>query len=269
MNNIFAKISFDGSNFKGFQSQPDGKTVQDYIEKALSDLYNQKISINGSGRTDAGVHSLGMGINFHIPNTPQIPLQNLEKAANDKLPDSVFISDLKYVPDNFHARYSTAGKAYAYIINHEIQTPFNTPYSLFVPEFKEFRKVRKALKFLEGEHDFSAFTVKSRNYKNTVRRIYKVELIEFGDYSVILLIGNGFMYKMLRSIMGSVLKIGIGKNDSDSIKILLESHDRKLGEKTAEAKALFLLETFYDHRKMSYFDIESNIKKLPLVNNEN
>lgn len=258
MNYYFMEIAFDGSDFSGWQSQPNKKGVQDAIQDKLSSLYKTKISINGSSRTDAGVHSLGLGASFAAPLKPFIPLKNIKHFLNNSLADKIYINSIKEVSEDFHARYSSVGKTYSYLINIATESnPFLNKYTVHLPRFQNFCEVRKALKFIEGEHDFKSFTVKQikNNITDTVRTIYKADLIEFDNILSINFTGNGFLYKMIRSLMGSIIDIGTNVRTSQEILRLFEVKNRSEASRTAQAKALFLRKVFYEKEELENYQI--------------
>ncbi len=264
MNYYFIEIAFDGSDFSGWQSQPNKSAVQDAIQYQLSNLYKTKISVNGSSRTDAGVHSLGLGASFATPIKPYIPLKNIKHFLNNAFSNKIYINHVKEVSEDFHARYSSLGKTYSYLINIGKDTnPFLSKYSIHLPKFQNLCEVRKALKYIEGEHDFKSFTVKQlkNNITDTVRTIYKVDLIEFDNMLSINFTGNGFLYKMIRSLMGSIIDIGTDLLTSQEILRLFEIKNRSEASRTAPPHALFLRKVFYDKKEME----DHKITKLPFL----
>ncbi len=264
MTNYKLNISYNGNEFEGWQSQPNKNTIQDKIIEVLEDLYQSNISLNGSGRTDAKVHAKGMVANFQInEKMPKIPPDNIKNILNSKLPKSIRINSNKIVDNDFHARFSALGKTYSYVISkHKKFNPFLEQFVWHIPEFDNICEVRKALQYLEGEHDFSSFTVKRSNIDNAIRTIYKTDIVEFNDFICINFSGNGFLYKMIRSIMGSIKNIGIQKQNAEFIKDILDKKNRSYGEKTAPPNGLFLMEVYYNNKN----DWQSfELKNLPFL----
>lgn len=253
---FFLGISFDGTDYNGWQSQPHGNTIQQTLEKTLTGLFaDQSIKVQGSGRTDAGVHALDMGVTFSAPPSPYISDDQVMKALNNLLPSSIRINHLKIVPDEFHARFSAQGKAYTYVINTGKTTPFSCRYSWHLYGFNQLGNVRKAADHLQGKHDFAAFTVRKRQREDTVRIIYRIDTQEFGPFLCITFIGNGFLYKMVRSIVGALAKIGTGRIAVADIERILDSKDRSEGEPTCPPHGLFLVRVFYEENDWENFAI--------------
>lgn len=260
---IFFTVSYDGTDYAGWQFQPDNISVQQYIESKLEELYvNQPIRIHASGRTDSGVHSIGQTVTFDTPEFPHIPVENLQLALNNVLPSSIRIEDIKVADDpNFHARYSAKGKAYTYIINTSDETPFKTRYSWHQPNCNRLCEMRKSAEILIGEHDFSAFTTNRKKVGNAVRTIHDIDIKEFDDYIAITCYGSGFLYKMVRNIAGLLAEVGSGKIDKNFTKEILESKNRSLGPKSAPPNGLFLMKVFYNEDDWKKF----KVTKIPFI----
>jgi len=260
---IFFKVSYDGTDYAGWQIQPDNISIQQLIESKLEQLYvNQPVRIHASGRTDSGVHAVAQTVTFDSPDCPHIPPENLQTALNNVLPDAIRIKDAKLAdtPD-FHARYSAKGKAYTYIINRGEKTPFNARYSWQQPQCKDICEIRKVAAILKGEHDFSAFTTSRKKIDNAIRTIYKIDIREFDDFLAITCVGSGFLYKMVRNIAGLLAIAGNGGVDTEFANKLLKSRDRSLAPQSAPPNGLFLMEVFYDDREWQNFALA----KLPFI----
>jgi tRNA pseudouridine38-40 synthase len=254
--NFFMEVSFDGTDYLGWQSQPHGNTVQQALEKTLTKLFaNQTIKVHSSGRTDAGVHALGMGVTFETPGSPYIPDDKIMSALNNLLPSTIRIQSIRYAEKAFHARFSALGKAYTYIINTGAETPFNARYCWKRRQFKHIDDLCKAARILEGEHDFSAFTVRRKHYDSAVRKIYKIDIREFDNLLCITFIGNGFLYKMVRSMVGALEKVGTGRIKPDDIQRILDSKDRAQSEPTCPGHGLFLMKVFYEENEWQEFSL--------------
>lgn len=250
------EISFDGSNYGGWQVQPNRESIQETVEKVLSRLYNyQKIELIGSSRTDAGVHAINFAAAFLAPKTPAIPMAKLKNSLNMMLPSDIKIRTIKEVDLNFHARFFAAGKAYTYVIKLAGATPFSNRYS-YAPRHKmDIEAIKEATKYLVGTHDFSSFACVGNPIEDAVRTIYRIDVQTFGDYLTLTYIGSGFLYKMVRCLTGTLLAVGASKFRPDEVKTLLEAKDRTLGHTTASPGGLFLVKVFYDTDEMINFKL--------------
>ncbi|MBQ9789724.1 MAG: tRNA pseudouridine(38-40) synthase TruA [Lentisphaeria bacterium] len=250
------EISFDGSNYGGWQIQPNRESVQGTIEKVLSRLYNyQKIELVGSSRTDAGVHAINFAAAFLVPKSPAIPIGKLKNSLNMMLPSDIKIQTIKEVDLNFHARFFAVGKAYTYVIKLAGATPFSNRYS-YAPRHKiDIEAIKKATQYLVGTHDFSSFACAGNPIEDAVRTIYRIDVQTFGDYLTLTYVGSGFLYKMVRSLTGTLLAVGAGKFKAEEVKTLLEAKDRTLGHTTASAGGLFLVKVFYDADELAKFKL--------------
>jgi tRNA pseudouridine38-40 synthase len=261
MQRIFFKVAYDGTDYAGWQIQPDNVSIQQFIESRLEQLYvNQPVRIHASGRTDSGVHAVAQTVTFDPPECPHIPLENLQIALNHSLPDAIRIKETQFAdaPD-FHARYSAKGKAYTYVINRGRKTPFNAPYSWHLPDCRDICEIRKVAMILEGEHDFSAFTTSRKKIDNAVRTIYKIDIQEFDDFLTITCVGSGFLYKMVRNIAGLLTATGRGTINAEFTKEILKSKDRSIAPESAPPNGLFLMEVFYEKNAWKKFQLD----KLP------
>lgn len=257
---ILISVAYDGKEYCGWQIQSNALSVQEVLERKLSQIYGgAKIKSESSGRTDAGVHALGQAVSFLPPENSGIDIKTLYKALNRTLPESIRIREIKKVPESFHARFSADSKAYTYVINTGTPSPFTAKWSWHLHDFKKIREVRRAAKYLEGKHDFSAFTVERKKIDDAVRTIHRISVTKMGDIFCITFIGDGFLYKMVRSIVGSLAIVGLGKATPSGIKEILESLDRVEGFATAPAKGLFLMEVFYKRNEWKKF----KLKRLP------
>lgn len=263
MPRIFFKVAYDGTDYGGWQIQPDNISIQQLIESRLEQLYvNQPIRIHASGRTDAGVHAVAQSVTFDSPEAPHIPPENLQTALNNSLPGAIRIKGAKFaeIPD-FHARYSAKGKAYSYVINRGEQTPFNSRYCWYLPDCKDVCEIRKTATMLEGEHDFSAFTTSRKEIDSAVRTIYRIDIQEFDDFIAITCVGSGFLYKMVRNIAGLLAMAGNGEVNAKFAAELLAGKDRSVAPKSAPPNGLFLMEVFYEENAWKNF----KLTKLPFV----
>lgn len=245
MRNIKLTIEYDGKKFGGWQKQPTKLNIQGEIEQAIKDITGEEVELNASGRTDAGVHSLGQVANFKTNSN--IEIEKMAIAINSKLKKSIVIKKAEEVPDNFHARYSCKGKKYRYIINNSYQgTAIYRDLECHIPQKLDIEKMKKAIKYFEGEHDFKGFRASGTSSKNSIREIYKAEVIQNGERIIIELTGNGFMYNMVRIIAGTIVEVGLGKINPDQIPEIIEAKDRNKAGKTLPAHGLYLVEVYYN-----------------------
>ena len=244
MRNIKLTIEYHGKDFNGWQKQPNKLNIQGEIEKAISSITGEEIELIGSGRTDAGVHSLGQVANFKT-NT-EIPVEKLAIAINSRLKKSIVIKSAEEVDERFHSRYSVHSKKYRYIINNSFTgTAIYRELEYQFPIKLDVEKMKIAAKHFEGKHDFSGFKASGTSSKNSVRQIYIAEVFEENERVIIELTGNGFLYNMVRIIAGTLLDVGIGKINSEEIPEIIESKDRKRAGRTLPALGLYLVEVNY------------------------
>ncbi len=250
------EVSFDGTNYAGWQIQPNGVTVQQVLQNTLTRLYaGNPVNVQGSSRTDAGVHALGFAVCFTAPPGIIIQDEKIMKALNSLLPRDIKIRSIRRVADDFHPRYGARGKAYTYVINRGDITPFNGDWSWQVQISNKRAEIRQALDYLAGTHDFSAFTVNRKDIIDPVRTIHRIDIDEFGNLLCITVIGNGFLYKMVRGIIGATVSVLRGKITPERIKDILESCDRTKGEETAPPHGLFLVKVFYKENEWRDFKL--------------
>ena len=239
MKNIKLTIEFDGSNFCGWQKQPKGRTVQETIEKAIFKATNEQIEINGSSRTDSGVHAKSMVANFFTNST--IPSEKFREAINVRLPEDVSIIKSEEVAENFHARYSSKGKTYSYtIINRYERLSLGHQYLYHYRYPLDFNKMEEACKYFVGTHDFRAFMSPGSSIKTTIRTIYELYLKRDGDKIQIFITGNGFLYNMVRIIVGTLLKVGNGKIKPEEIESIIKEGNRKRAGMCVPASGLIV-----------------------------
>jgi len=250
MRNICMKVSYDGTNFNGFQTQPKDRTVQGEIEKVLNILTKEDIVIHASGRTDAGVHARGQV--FHFLTSSQIPVDRFAIAMNTRLPQDIIILEAKEMPLDFHARHNAKRKTYRYSIdNGKFPDLFGRQYRLHVPVHLNTQAMREALSYVVGTHDFTSFTSVRSVKPHHVRTIYEANLIEEGQFIHIELTGNGFTYNMVRIITGTLLKIGHNKIKPEAMRNILTGCDRSLAGPTAQAVGLMLMDVSYGEESAS------------------
>ncbi len=244
MRNIKLVIEYDGKNFNGWQKQPNKLNIQGEIERAIEEITGEKIDLIASGRTDAGVHSLGQVANFKTNST--IDIDKFPYAINSKLKKSILIKSAEEVPERFHSRYSVHSKTYRYTINNsKFGTALYRDMEYHFPIKLDENKMQEAAKYFEGEHDFKAFKASGTSSKSSVRTIYKAEVKREGERVIIELTGNGFLYNMVRIIAGTLVDVGTYKILPEDVKNIIEKKERKNAGKTLPAKGLCLVEVQY------------------------
>ncbi|EMF0258038.1 tRNA pseudouridine(38-40) synthase TruA [Enterococcus hirae] len=243
-----AIIAYDGTHFNGFQKQPNGRTVQEEMEKTLKKMANGKeITVFGSGRTDAGVHAMGQVIHFDYPE--ERPLERMRFALDTQSPEDIAVKAVEIVSDDFHARYLVKEKTYQFRVDiGKPRSPFRRHYASYFPYPLDFSKIQRALPDLIGTHDFTSFCASGSSIEDKVRTIYeaKMEVNEAGDELLFTFRGNGFLYKMIRILVGTLLKIGNGRLSEDSIPEIIAKKDRNAAGPTAHPEGLYLYEVVYD-----------------------
>jgi tRNA pseudouridine38-40 synthase len=235
------KIAYDGTNYHGFQIQPNGNSIQEIIEKVLLKISSEKISITGSGRTDAGVHANGQVAHFDYKKA-NISLKNL----NSLLPSDIRILSLEETLPDFHARFSAKEKTYLYhITTDKVQSPFERRYALHYTFAIDYEKMISAIPYFTGTKNFTSFANELRPHKNPVKTLHELTFIKTKTGFILKYRGDGFLYKMVRNITGTLLDIARGKLDPLSIPLIFEEKSRIFAGKTAPAHALFLEAVLY------------------------
>lgn len=236
-------VQYRGTNYAGWQIQPNGVSIQETIEKIFSTVLNEPTKIYASGRTDAGVHSYGQ--TFHANINKDINIGKFVYSINSLLPNDIYIIDVKEVNDDFHARYDVKRKIYSYYINVGDFDVFNEDkmYQFLRP--LDIDKMNECLKIFLGEHNFQNFTSKDEDENNFVRTIYVAKLSKDKDIIKITLEGNGFMRYMVRFIVGTLIEVGLGKLSVEEVKNILESKTRKIISYKSPAYGLYLEKVIY------------------------
>ena len=238
--NIKLTIEYDGKDFNGWQKQSNRLNIQGEIEKAISNVLNEKVDLIATGRTDAGVHSLGQVANFKTSSN--MIINKMPIAINSQLKKSIRIISAEEVDERFHSRFDCKKKTYRYIINNSEQgSAVYRNLEYHVPQKLNIDKMRDAIKYFEGEHDFKAFKSSGGSGKTTIRTIYKAEIKQEKNRIIIELTGNGFLYNMVRIIVGTLLDVGTGKISSNQIPKIIESKDRQNAGKTVPPHGLYLV----------------------------
>lgn len=246
MRRLKATISYDGTDFSGYQVQPGERTVQLEIEKVLEVMHKgEQVKVIASGRTDARVHATGQTIHFDTSLT--IPLEKYMKALNVQLPRDIRVNKIEEVATDFHARFHVTGKRYRYIWDcATIQSPFRRHYTVETNGAKpNVDAMRVAAKAITGEHDFTCFCAANTSVVDKVRTVYAVDFEWHGEELHMTIEGNGFLYNMVRIIAGTLWEVGIGKREAKEMIEVIASQDRNNAGKTAPAHGLYLEKVFY------------------------
>jgi tRNA pseudouridine38-40 synthase len=238
-------IAYDGTQSGGWQRQPNAVTVQELIEKALTKIAGKRVAVHGSGRTDAGVHARGQVASCSL--TTRHSTRILHRALNANLPEDIRILRVQEVNAKFHARFSARGKEYRYQIDYgTVADPFRRRYAWHHPRPLQVGAMRRAARLLKGRHNFSALSANPmRLIDNPVRTISKLTVSKHGDLLTISVCANGFLYKMVRSIVGALVKVGEGKLTEEQLGRLLRDRKRTALVETAPARGLFLWRVSY------------------------
>lgn len=237
-------VAYDGTDYCGFQIQPKDVTVEGVLNRELSKLLKEDITVIGASRTDSGVHALGNVAVFDT-NT-KIPANKISYALNQSLPEDIVIQQSEEVADDFHPRHCNCMKTYEYkIYNATFQDPVKRRYTHFVYRTLNAETMQSAANFLIGEHDFVSFCSANTQVKDTVRHIYSIDIVQNGNDIVIRIKGNGFLYNMVRIIAGTLIQVGNGLFTADKVHEILEAKDRTKAGPTAPAKGLTLVKIEY------------------------
>lgn len=245
MKRIKLTIAYDGTNYCGWQIQPNGITVEEVLNKALSKLLGEEIAVIGASRTDSGVHALGNVAVFDTVTT--IPAEKISVALNQRLPEDIVVTKSEEVARDFHPRYCNCSKTYEYhIINTRIPIPTKRLTNYFVSYVLNVDDMRRAASYLVGEHDFVSFCNVRTDVENTVRTITSLDILQNGDEITVRITGNGFLYNMVRIIVGTLIRVGRGFYSHEKVKEILEAKDRKAAGVTAPPHGLCLVEISYN-----------------------
>ena len=244
MKRIKLTVAYDGTNYCGWQIQKNGITVEEVLNRTLTKFFKEEIAVIGASRTDSGVHALGNVAVFDAEVT--MPPDKISYAINNLLPEDIRIQKSEEVEVDFHPRYCDTRKTYEYkIYNNQFPNPIERLYSHFVYYPLDVEKMQRAADYLVGEHDFKSFCSARSQVENTVRTIYFLQVIKEGDQIRIRINGNGFLYNMVRIIVGSLMKVGMGMIPPEEIKNILEAKDRTKAGHKAPACGLTLVEIEY------------------------
>ena len=235
-------FSYDGTNYNGYQKQPNKNTIQDNIETSLSKIFNSKINIIASGRTDKGVHAINQKAHF---DAKEIDIGKLKNSLNKLINDDIYIKDIKKVKDDFHARFNVKEKEYVYRINLGEYNPLDRNYIYQYNKELNIKKMEKASKYFIGTHNFKSLTKASKDIDSYERTIYSIKFKEKNNILEIAFKGNGFLRYMVRNMVGLLLEIGSNKREVVSVLSILEAENRTASGITAPASGLYLKNVKY------------------------
>ena len=238
-------VAYDGTGYHGWQIQNNALSIEEVLTGALRELLGEEIELAGASRTDAGVHALGNVAVFDT-NT-RIPPEKIAVAVNQRLPEDIRVMCSEEVSPEFHPRYEVSRKTYEYsITNVRIQLPTKRLYSYFVYIPLNVERMRKTAEYFLGEHDFAGFCSSGSQVKTTVRSIYELQVLQQGEDIRIRVTGNGFLYNMVRIIAGTLIEVGMGRREPETVRRAIEEADRKLAGPTAPPQGLTLVNIDYE-----------------------
>ncbi|MFT7534765.1 MAG: tRNA pseudouridine38-40 synthase [Hyphomicrobiaceae bacterium] len=239
-------IAYDGSRYHGWQQQVGVRTIQEELEKACGRIGCAGVHVEGAGRTDTGVHAFAQGAHLVLPR--KFPGDRLQIALNSNLPEDISVRAVRLAPDGFHARFHSRGKRYLYrVVCSRVKPAIGRSYYHWVRQDVDVAAVRQAAQCLVGKHDFASFATNpgySRS-RGTVRTLQRVHVIERRDGFDFVVQGSGFLYNMVRNLVGTLMQVGIGNRAPEWVKEVLEGRDRRLAGATAPARGLFLVRALY------------------------
>lgn len=245
MKRVKMVVAYDGTNYKGWQVQPNGITIEEVLNQNLSKLLGEDIVVAGASRTDSGVHSLGNVAVFDT-NT-RMPADKISYALNQRLPEDIVVQDSCEVPADWHPRYQNSRKTYEYrILNRRFRMPGRRFDTYFYHHPLDVEKMQKAAAYLVGEHDFKSFCAVGAQVKTTVRTIYACDVEKESDVITIRVVGNGFLYNMVRIIAGTLIRVGGGELEPERIPEILAAADRSAAGPTAPAHGLTMIGLEYE-----------------------
>ncbi len=238
-------ISYDGTNYCGYQIQKNASSIQKCVEDAIFIVYNVVVKSLGASRTDSGVHAICQNVVFDIEES-KIPIEKLYQILNRYLPKDIRVIKSMLVDNNFHPRYDSIKKTYNYTIyNGEHMPPFYNNYMMNVKKKLNVLHMREASKYFLGTHDFIGFSNAGSDVRTTVRTIFEFDIIEEGNIIQFHITGDGFLYNMVRIIIGTLIRVGMGKISVEDIPNIIESRDRSRAGKTAKPNGLVLQRIYY------------------------
>lgn len=244
LRNIILVLEYDGTDFAGFQVQPSGRTVQGVLQEALERLTGQPVKVIGAGRTDAGVHARGQVANFRTESG--IPADRFAPALNGCLPPDLRVLESREGPPDFHARYRAKSKTYEYLIYRRKEgAVLQRDRALVLTSEQDLKAMRAAAEYLAGSHSFKSFCASHSGVKRFVRTIQSLDIEEEGDWMRLTVTADGFLYHMVRNIVGTLLLVGGGKLKPADVREIILAEDRSRAGPTAPAQGLYLVRIEY------------------------
>ena len=245
MKRVMLTVAYDGTNYHGWQLQPNVITVESVLNEKLSELFGEEIRVIGASRTDTGVHALG---NIAVFDTnARMPAEKVSYALNQRLPEDIRIQKSQEVPLDFHPRHQNSRKTYEYkILNREFPQPIRRLYAHFTYVLLDVERMQRAADFFVGEHDFKSFCSVNTVAETTVRTIYELQVEKQDEMITIRVTGSGFLYNMVRIIAGTLMEIGRGNLEPEEIPAILAALDRTKAGPTAPACGLTLVKYHYE-----------------------
>jgi len=247
-------IAYDGTSYEGWQVQKIGTGVQEKVEAALAKLFPSQPRVHSSSRTDTGVHALGMVAHFEVPRMEfKMPIRKLALALNAHLPEDIRVLSATPATAKFHARFDATGKQYRYFVwNQPAMNPLLRTTAWHVPRKLDVQTMRAAARLFTGKHDFQSFAANPGYAKeSTVRTLTRCEVKKSGALLTFTIEGDGFLYKMCRGIVGTLVQVGLGKFSASEVRAMLAKRDRRVAGMTAPAHGLVLWKVFYKHETRS------------------
>jgi tRNA pseudouridine38-40 synthase len=244
LKNIKLTIEYDGTSYHGWQYQPRHISIQQTIKEKIEQIAKEKINLIGASRTDAGVHAIAQAANFKTKS--RMNEGEWQRALNSLLPSDIVIKKAEIVPPDFHARFSSKGKIYKYLIlNQPVPSALYRNYAWHMPYPLKLAEMRKAAKFLIGRHDFSSFRASSCTAENPVRKIKRLAITKKNGFIQFTIEADAFLHHMVRNIIGTLIYVGIGKLSPAQIESILKAKDRRLAGKTSPPHGLYLVKVKY------------------------
>ena len=245
MKKVKLVVAYDGTNYCGWQIQPNGVTIEQKLNEALTQLLGEDIKVTGASRTDAGVHSLGNVCVFETSS--RMPAEKISFALNQRLPEDIVVQSSCEVDESFHPRFSKSKKTYEYrMLNRKMRMPTRRLDTYFFHYELDVAAMQKAAGYLVGEHDFKSFCAANAQSETTIRTIYSCEVSKKEDIITIRVTGNGFLYNMVRIIAGTLIKVGNGDYKPEDMEEILDACDRSKAGPTAPAHGLTMIGLEYE-----------------------
>ena len=249
MRNLKVMTAYRGTNYHGFQRQNNAVTVQEVLEKHVSKVLNEQITVTGCSRTDTGVHANEFC--FNVKTNSIIPCRNFVRGVNGELPDDISVISCEEAHEDFHARFDCKGKEYIYKIHcSESKNPFATDLMFHYRRPFDLDAVKQAAQYFVGTHDFASFCADCSNVSTTVRTIYSFRIEKYGDTVIMLVKGNGFLYNMIRIMVGTLLDVSEKRVSPHDIPEIIRQRDRLKAGRTAVAHGLYLNHVYYSEEEL-------------------